>query len=188
MRAIERRSYLRVADPARVDYVAVSEEQARASRVEQILGLETSFSARKQLFKLELDARELQRELAEKDRTLGSYIYNLNERLEHLSHIVVGQNDSGQPNMVDVSPGGIAYRTNQAFPADDLVAMKIAFSDVSLAVACYGIVRYSLLDDDETYRVGVQFMNPDAATEALITRHLSALQAASRRKRLLGLS
>jgi len=63
MRSIERRSYLRIGDAAAVTYKTVSEEQFRQQSVESVLGLDSSFSLRKQLFKLELDARELQREL-----------------------------------------------------------------------------------------------------------------------------
>lgn len=184
MRSIERRSYLRIEDAAAVTYKAVSEEQFRQQSVESVMGLDSSFSLRKQLFKLELDARELQRELSERDRKLGSYIHNVNQRMEVMTAAVVNL-DQGEPrNLVDLSPAGVSFLVKEAFPADDLLAVKVSFHNVSLGIACYAMVRYSLIDDRAGYRLGVQFISADVTTENLIERHISAIQAEERRKRL----
>ncbi len=184
MRSIERRSYLRIEDVAAVSYKTVSDEQYRQQSVESVLGLGADFSLRKQLFKLELDARELQRELAERDRKLGSYIHNLNQRMEVMTAAVVNLDQSQPANLVDLSPAGLSFLTREAFPADDLLALKISFHNVSLGIACYGMVRYSLIDERAGYRMGVQFISADITTENLIERHISAIQAEQRRKRL----
>lgn len=184
MRSIERRSYLRITDAAAVAYQAVSEEQFRAQSVESALGLEPSFSLRKQLFKLEMDARDLQRDLSEKDRKLGSYVHNLNQRMEVMTAAIVNLDQSEPANLVDLSPGGISFLSQQPFPADDLLAVRISFHQVSLGLACYAMVRYSQIDDRAGYRLGVQFISSDTTIEHLLERHISAIQAEERRKRL----
>ncbi len=186
MRSIERRSYLRLNDAAAVTYQAVSEEQFKQQSVESVLGLDANFSLRKQLFKLELDARELQRELSERDRKLGSYIHNLNQRMEVMTAAVVNLDQSEPANLLDISPAGASFLSNEAFPADDLLAVKISFHNVSLGIACFAMVRYSLIDDRAGYRLGIQFISADVTTENLIERHISAIQAEERRKRLHG--
>lgn len=173
-----------MSDAAAVTFQAVSEEQFRGQTVETTLGLEPSFSLRKQLFKLELEARELQRELAASDRKLGSYIHNLNQRMEVMTSAVVNLDQSEPANLLDLSPAGVSFLSPQAFPADDMLALKISFHNVSLGIACYGMVRYSLIDENSGYRLGVQFVSADSTTENLIERHISAMQAEERRRRL----
>ena len=56
MRAIERRSYLRIIDEACVEDLLVSEEKARQNSAESLLGVDRIFSLRKQLYKMELEA------------------------------------------------------------------------------------------------------------------------------------
>jgi hypothetical protein len=188
MRAIERRSYLRINDLASVSHQVVSDEQAKKFTAQSLLGLDANFGLRRQLYKLELEARELQREISEKDRKLGSYFHNLNQRLEILTQAVPGvgssATDDTPTNVLDLSPAGLSYLTKEVFPANDLLALKLSFKHASLGLACYGRICYNQLAEDDFYRIGVQFISLDPTEEALLARHISALQAEERRKRL----
>lgn len=184
MRAIERRSYLRIVDEACVEDLVVSEEIVSKHSVESLLGVDRAFSLRKQLYKMELEARELQREISNIDRPLGSFLHNLNQRMEFLTEIVTGPEHEQPGNLVDLSPGGVSYLSDTLYPANDLVAIKITLSNESLGFACFGRVSYGLLAENEQYRIGVQFLSTDPVIEALITRHIAARQAEERRKRL----
>lgn len=184
MRAIERRSYLRIVDEASVEDLVVSEEIVRKHSAESLLGVDRAFSLRKQLYKMELEARELQREISNIDRPLGSFLHNLNQRMEFLTEIVTGSQHEQSGNLVDISPGGVSYLSQTLYPANDLVAIKLTLSNESLGFACFGRISYGLLAENEQYRIGVQFLSTDPIIEALITRHIAARQAEERRKRL----
>ena len=84
MRAIERRAYLRVPDNLHVEHVVVSAEEYKKSTVTEVLDLPGAFDLRRELYRLELEARDLTREIAENDRKMGSYFHNLNQRIELL--------------------------------------------------------------------------------------------------------
>ncbi len=187
MRAIERRSYLRVPDTVIVEHAVVSTDQYRQLAPSEILALPESFTLRKDLYQLELEAWEITREIAEKDRKLGSYIHNINQRFEHLARaVMLGDEHEGEPNSLDVSPAGISYISSDLFPAETLLALKLVFVPSQLGITTFGRVSYSLLGDNDQYRIGVQFTSLDGATESLLTRHLTSLQTDARRKRLHG--
>ena len=186
MRAIERRSYLRIADEACVEDLVVSEAKVKQHSVENLLGVDRNFSLRKQIYKLELEARELQREISNMDRTMGSFLHNLNQRMEILTGIVTGSQSKPPDNVIDLSAGGVSYMSRRLYPANDLVAIKLTLSNETLGLACFGRVSYCLLAENDLYRIGVQFFTTDPTVEKLITRHIAARQAEARRSRLHG--
>ncbi len=185
MRAIERRAYLRISDQAQIDYRIVSEKEVKDGDLKAILGLSQTFSLRKQLYRLELEARELRREISDMDRKLGSFLRNLNQRLELIATVVSATDAiDSDANVIELSPAGLSFVADRLYPADTLMAIKLEFQDTSLGIASFASVRYCLLSDDDSYRIGLQFTSIDIATEALLERHISALQAEARRKRL----
>lgn len=184
MRAIERRAYLRHEDDACASHLPVSTEQADLETAEALLGLDSVFSLRRDLYRLELEAHELRREVSDQDRTLGSFLHNLNRRMELMTSVVLDLSDHDVANVQDLSPAGIAYTTPHLLQVDDLLALKLVFKKVSLGIACFGRIRYNLLVDNDLYQIGVQFISLDEATESLLTRHIAALQAQARRERL----
>jgi hypothetical protein len=184
MRAIERRAYLRIHDSASVQHLAVTRDLVASSSAESLLKLGPYFSMRQQLYRLELEARELQREIAEMDRALGSFCRNLNQRLELIAATLSPDGQAESPNVVDISPAGISYISRDFYSADDLLAIRIDLTQGALAAACFGRVCYCLLMDDDEYRLGVQFISLNTTTEALLERHVTALQTKERKQRL----
>ena len=133
---------------------------------------------------MELEARELQREISNIDRPLGSFLHNLNQRMEFLTEIVTGSQSELPDNVLDLSPGGVSYLSTMLHPANDFVAIKLTLANESLGFACFGRVSYGLLAENDQYRIGVQFLSTDPTVEALVSRHIAARQAEERRKRL----
>ena len=184
MRAIERRSYLRVESSAGVFHRAITRNQADSEPVESILSLGSHFAMRQELYRLELEARELQHAVATRDRVFGSFCHNLNQRLELLGASLSPAAEGDLQPVTNLSPAGVSYISRDFHAAGDYLALRIDIHESSLAVACIGRVCYCLLLDDDQYRLGVQFLAPDSTTEALLERHVSALLAEERRRRL----
>ena len=190
MRAIERRAYLRVPDNLHVEHVVVSAEEYKKSTVTEVLDLPGAFDLRRELYRLELEARDLTREIAENDRKMGSYFHNLNQRIELLATAVMLHQEDGDiaTNAVDISPAGASYLSDKLYPAGSLLALKLIFLPSQLGIASFGQVSYCLLGDNDLYRIGVQFTSLDSSTEALLERHIAGLQADARRQRLHGIT
>lgn len=171
-------------DSAHVTYRAVTVQQTRARSPEDLLELPEAFKLRKDIYKLELEARELQREIADKDRKLGSFLHNLNQRVDILTAFVANDESPQQANVIDLSPAGLSFVCNSLLAVDTPLVIKLTFPGTNLAIADFARVSYSLLSDDDNYRVGMQFTGGDIVTESLLERHIAALQAEARRRRL----
>ena len=180
MRAIERRAYLRIEDFASVTWKIVSD---LSSPIADVLQLPPTFRLLKELYKLELEAKELQREISESDRKLGSLVYNLNQRMSVLSSLAVPESSLAVPNTLDLSPAGVSFISPHLYAADTRMAIKLEFGGRTLAIASYARVRYCLLGGDDSYRVGAQFLTLDTDSETLIERYISSLQSEQRRRR-----
>ncbi|MBT4161916.1 MAG: PilZ domain-containing protein [Gammaproteobacteria bacterium] len=185
MRAIERRAYLRISDLAHIDYRIVTEKDIQTGDLNALLGLSHTFDLRKQMYRLELEAMELRREISEMDRKLGTFLHNLNQRLELITTVVAAAETSdAASNVIELSPAGVSFVADSLYPEDTLMAIKLELRNTSLSIASFARVRYCLLSDNDSYRIGLQFTSLDMPTEALLERHISALQAEARRKRL----
>jgi len=184
MRAIERRSYLRVNDESMLTWRTVTEDQVRRSTPEAILGLSERFRLRKELYRLEIDAHEMRRDISAKDRLLGSFLHNLNRRMELMTQSVINLEEDITPNVFDLSPAGIAYQSSTLLPSHQWLAVKLVFRHGSLGIASFARVCYQGLTEDDQYRVGIQLLSSDPTVEDLLTRHIASLQAHERRNRL----
>ena len=136
MRAIERRAYLRIEDTVHVSLQSVSEAALKNTLPETILGLPKTFSIQRELYQLELDAREINREIAADDRKLGSFTHNLNRRIELLGAVVTAtfimdNKDSSDTVMkvLDISAAGLSFVSSDLLRANSPIALKIVFSD-----------------------------------------------------------
>ena len=191
MRAIERRSYLRISDEATIDWQIVTDNQVTTQTPEAALGLSESFRLRADLYRLELEARELRREISGKDRTLGSFLHNLNRRMELMAGAIINLDAVNQPNVVDLSPAGLCFESDTLYSPQQWLALKLVFSNNSLGIATFARVRYQRLDPahpetDNHYRVGLQFISNDTTVENLLERYIAARQSEERRSRLHG--
>ena len=73
MRAIERRGYHRLNDQLILEVTPVTRQQLQSVSVEDLLDLATTVRVARELYLLDLEARQLQADVYEKDPRLAAY-------------------------------------------------------------------------------------------------------------------
>ena len=182
----DKRDHYRLSDNVRVRYRLVSKTRVADDPGEFFKRSET-FPILKQLYRLDLEAREMLREIDSKNRDMASFLANLNRRLELMGQAMrLGE---GEPmdfeSPVRISQGGISFIADELLSAGTYLALKLSFRDSLLALATFAEVRHCrLAEDGERYVVGTKFVSLPAADEELIQRYIIHRQAEERRARL----
>lgn len=184
MQSIDRRDYFRLLDEISVDYKVIAPQFVQDSNPADAFELPPGFHLLRDLYRLDLEAQEIVRQVNDSDRNIGGFLHNLNSRLELLANILTASQMSGNtPSTCTISQGGVSFTSAEILPVDALVSLKLVFASTHLALTCFAMVRYSRLEG-EGYRIGTQFINPDTTLEELITRYIVHKQAEERRQRL----
>jgi hypothetical protein len=185
MQSIDRRDYLRLLDRISVEYSMVTPQFLQDSPAADAFELPPGFHLLRDLYRLDLEAQEIVRQVNDTDRTIGGFLHNLNSRLTLLADLIaVSRMSNNIPADCNISAAGISFASSEILPVDALLALKLVFASTHLALTCFAQVRYSRLEG-EGYRIGTQFINLDATSDSLITRYIVHKQAEERRQRLL---
>ncbi len=190
MRAIERRGYHRMQDQLAVEITPVTRADIQSREADDLLGISSTVRVARDMYLLDLEARQIKSDLHDKDPVIAAYFSNLSKRMDLLAELLIAGDDAPQvPAMpaMNVSPAGLAYRSEDLVPEESFVAVKMSFSEPTLVAASYARVCYSrLLSEENAVQVGLQFMSSNDSLEQLLARRMTALQAVERRKRLRG--
>ena len=183
----DKRDHYRLADHIQVKYRHVSRQDTLAGSPERFFKGSSIFPILKELYRLDLEARETLRGMSKTDKETADFLANLNQRV-----VLLGQAmrvAEGEPTQFDaparISQGGISFIGDELIPAGSLLALRLSFRDSLIALAAYAEVRHCrLAEDGERYVVGARFESLDTGDEKLIQRYIIHRQAADRRSRL----
>ena len=139
------------------------------------------------LYLLDLEAGEILRTIDANDRNLASFLHNLNKRVELLGRTVAATETAISPSVqtTRISEGGISFVTNELLPVESTLALKLLFKQHLLGLTCFGSVKHCrLVEDGEAYVTGINFIDLDAQSQKLLSRHIIRRQSEERRARL----
>jgi len=185
----DKRDHYRLDDEVAVTWRPVTRIEVESTRARDHFETGPSFPLLKELYKLDLEARELLREMAPANKDLGNFLGNLNRRVELLARAMVAA--EGERNSFDtpvrLSQGGISFLTDELLATGTCLALKLVFRESILGLTLFAEVRHCrLAEDSERYVVGTRFVRLDPGEEELIQRHIIHRQAEERRARLRG--
>lgn len=187
MHGIEKRDYHRIDDAVGVTYTVISAKDVERTTPEDHFNLPASFMLLRELYALSLEAEEVLRGISEEDRKLGSFLHNVNRRVELIAQATI-ERDLDSRAMTDtarISEGGVSFVTSELLSAGSFVALQMLFRPELLGLVSFGEVRHCRLSEDgENYVAGVRFVNTDHIFEKLISRHIIHRQSVERRRRL----
>ena len=148
--------------------------------------LPRGFSLLRDLHQLNLEAREMVRELSERDLAVGNFLGNMNQRMELLAGAMIDVDAHEVPPAgAELSEGGLNFMAPDLLAPDTLIALKMLFVPSCLGLTCHAVVRHARLDENSRdYRIGTQFLDMAPGDETLIARHILRRQADERRERL----
>ncbi|WP_444998504.1 PilZ domain-containing protein [Aliikangiella sp. IMCC44359] len=175
----ERREYFRIKNWIIINHDTVN----NIEDIPQFDDLTATSSPRisllQELTKLENENLAYLSSLTDKQSQLGSYLINLNKKMELLTHFVIQSLNTGKDDLteVDISGGGIRYKTHQRFSVDQLMKIEIV-----LVPECIGIVAYArVVDckpiDDDNFEIALIFVKLKEADRDSIIKHVFKVQS-----------
>jgi len=183
----DRRDYYRIQDSVYVDFKVVSLSEATDEPAINHFEVSPRYLLLTEMYELELESRDLLRDIAERDRTLATILGNINKRITIMLAAIASEEieEEVAPNpWVDVSEGGISFVSDRLLTKNTLLALKLLFDPSLMAISSYGVVRNSRMMDDGNYSTGIQFINLDNTSQQLLSRHVVRQMAEERRDRL----
>jgi hypothetical protein len=193
MQNIDNRDYFRLPDQIHVGYQRVSKTSINSTDAGSHFGLDSSFYLLRDIYELELESAELLRAITDKNRQLGSFLQNLNKRVDILCRGISRDKDESTAQVNPealISEGGLSFISDELINPGEHLALMLVFQPSTLGLTCFCEVRHCRLTEDRltgdqvNYRIGIKFINLDTTNQRLISRHIIRVQGDERRSRL----
>ena len=203
MQNIDKRDHFRIADQIHVGYQRVKKADVDITDAGSHFDLDASFYLLRDIYELELESVELLRRISEKNRQLGSFLQNLNKRVDILCRGVSANSSAyNKTNVAQINPevliseGGLSFISDEVINSGEHLALMLVFQPSTLGLTCFCEVRHCRLitegpltqnhpmEDHALYRIGIKFINLDAINQRMIARHIIRVQSDERRTRL----
>jgi len=185
MSGADQRDYYRIDERASVEYKLVTSDEPYRGPAANHFDLPAGFELLKELYLLDLESREILRKINRESLELGHFLGNLNKRIDILGQIIIEDTSHSALDSVNLSNGGLAFRSETLLEKDLAIALKLTFDPAYLGITCYGLVRHCRLDESSHhYLIGVQFLALDQADDTILSRYILHHQAEDRRQRL----
>ena len=184
----DKRTFFRLSDPVEVDSVLVSKSDVATKNVYDFFESDSSFHIQRELHDLTLESKEILRSITQSDRQLGSFLNNLNKRIELLGKGLSPSRNSlsnQYDDVTQISEGGISFISQKMINEGDHLALKLIFHPTLLGILSFSVVKHCrLLSESHEYRIGAEFINLSHHDQRLLGRHIIQRQAEERRERL----
>ncbi|MFT7685739.1 MAG: hypothetical protein ACI9FB_001084 [Candidatus Azotimanducaceae bacterium] len=184
----DKRTFFRLSDPVEVNSVLVSKSDVTDREIASFFDYDANFHIQRELHDLEVESKEILRGITKADRQLGSFLSNLNKRIELLGKALSTSNksiDARYDDVTQVSEGGISFVSQKIFNEGDHLALKLVFHPTLLGLLSFVHVKHCrLLAESHEYRIGAEFINLSHHDQRLLARHIIQRQSEERRARL----
>ncbi|HJP49508.1 MAG TPA: PilZ domain-containing protein [Pseudomonadales bacterium] len=188
MDSADKREFFRLNDKIHIAYQLVTKIDLEQGQAADFFTSDPNFHLLRDIYELEMESVEILRTLTDSNRQLGSFLHNLNQRIELLALGLrnINEEDDASVNIeTQISEGGISFLADELINNGELMALKLLFQPSMVGLTCFAKVRYCrLVEEDNKYKIGAQFVNPDYTTQKLLSRHIIRKQSEERRKRL----
>jgi len=182
----DNRNYFRLTDVCEISYLVVSKSDAHHKSADQFFDPDPNFEILREIHDLTTDSKEILKSITNKDRQVGSYLHNLNRRVELLARGLNATNNTSIDKAdTQISEGGISFTSHTMIKGGDNIALKLIFHPSLLGISCFALVKHCrLIADSHEYRIGAEFLNLEQSSQRLLGRHIIQKQSEERRERL----
>lgn len=178
----DRRHSFRIEDRARVEFVPLTPAQDDLP-LEQLLQPSEEFSLLVDLQQLDVQLQQQLFKLSETNSVLASALGLINRKIEQLAiHLGRRSASASDPCSITLSEGGMSINHPQSLPLGSRCALRLLLLPGGYVLQSLAQVVYSHPDTDQSYRIGLSFIDLPDAQRDLIARHILAHQAQLRRQ------
>lgn len=176
----ERRQFYRVSDRALVDIKVLSHIDLDA---ESQFDLTPTFSVLREFHQIDMESKQLLRQIHDKDKSLGLYLKSLNAKLDALARGVALNNRSiDESNLRDInlSEGGVSMDIDKSLTVNTPVAIQFILVPSFTSLILKGHVVH-IDQHDDNYTAHIEFYDLDSFNQQLIARHIIRKQGRERK-------
>ncbi len=172
----DKRDFFRIQDRIPLEYRRVAGPEmgdsgfAEASPVFELLS---------ELHVLDHESQHLLRQIAERDRSLASYLKIINKRIDLIGRAVSESAGAvgGELTHVTLSEGGMAFVSTEPLEADSWIAIRMILLSSPLGLVIPARVLRSDPATQDTWTIGVSFEALSDAHRQVLARHILQKQA-----------
>ncbi len=136
-----------------------------------------------QLQTLDNDTRDLLRQVSDSNRSLGTYLRSMNEKIDLIARYVVTYDHDIKPtDTVNLSEGGVSFYSDKIIEAETYMHLVMVLFPNLATIASIVIVKTcDLVDEQPTlYRIGTEFSVLLEQDRKQIVRHIRRRQTQDR--------
>ncbi len=176
----ERREYFRIKNWIIINHERVESAQESALMNDSATQTSPRIALLQQLTQLENDNEAYLGSLTDKQSQLGNYLLNLNKKVDLLTRFVIQSLDNQLQDLteVDISGGGIRFKTHEAFELEELVKLEIVLVPECVGFIAYGrVVDCNPVESSDMHDIALIFVKLKESDRDAIIRHVFALQS-----------
>lgn len=182
----ERRSYFRIDESIAVEYRAVDEITANTAVPELQFPTTASLKLYAELRKIDSENTHIFHQIKENNRALGEYLYNLNRKIDLISHQLIADYKPLPPSktikQVNLSEGGIAFGSSRPLTINDYVAIRLVFLPSNAGLVVFAqVIRCEATNTGE-FQIAAKFHQINDSQQQLIGQQIMRAQMAEKRK------
>lgn len=176
----ERRHHIRVEDQVYFDFKIIEpgNYQSNRSIQEELLGKNSQryLEITQHFQNIEYELSQVAQNLSRKDANLAHYLNLVNSKIDFLAKNFLLQ-DETKLKSVNLSLGGIAFKTIQKVKETSLVKLVIYVKPDMVPLLLDGVVIYSRYVEKYCYKTAIQFQNMTKGQEQLLATHIMQLES-----------
>jgi hypothetical protein len=176
----ERREYFRIKNWIILDHEAIDSLDEINNDDAVIDHKASQMGILQQLNVLTKESEAYLNSLDDKQSQLGDSLINLNKRVDLLTQFAIQTLHRDQKNLteVDISGGGLRFKSTENYPIDQLIKLDIVLIPECVAIeACARVVYCVPFEEAELYEVALTFVQLSESDRDAIIKHIFAIQS-----------
>ncbi len=182
---MKNRTYFRIEDQVAIEIAPIATPEINNGILNFPLQVSPDFSLLNQLQNIENENNSLLHIINEKDRSIGTYLKCINDKINLLATTIIQSNNQTinmHRKMITLSEGGISLTYDQPFTSDTFLAIKMILLPSSIGLLLYGQVVSCTKHSDEKYLLNIHFEQLTNTNRQIIAKHVLQHQAKIRRE------
>lgn len=184
----ERRQFYRIDHPVVIEYQRVAESQVKLSPRPDQFAVSPYFLLQSQLRDIEAEASHYLHRLGEDQPAVEACFNMLNRKIELIASTLAADSfklEQGRSQFINLSEGGLNFTCPDALEPDQLLALKLVFTETHLGMLLYArIKRCQALPDAAEYEIGAEFLDMPESCRTQLARLILEAQARERQQAL----
>ena len=176
----ERREYFRIKNWIIINFEPIDSIQDAPDLDGSGAKSSPRISLLQELSRLENENQAYLGSLTDKQSQLGNYLINMNKKMELLTRFVIESlsGDQNELREVDISGGGIRFKSLTPQPIDQLLTLEIVLVPECVGILAYGrVVDCKKLEDTPHHEIALVFVKLREADRDAIVKHVFKIQS-----------